>query len=179
MASRPRAASNHPSSPPPRSPPPPPPPQEESVIDRLLIAPLTFISFLLSLALIDSRNHNLRYQHTPAAATFLGRISGFIHNLVYKPIPDSSPYAYLNSPAARDAKEGGRARATSGETDREEESWHWHSKQRQQMKAEISDAFRVRKWVLYALVGIAASAVVGAWVMAKWMLYFLASLVWN
>jgi hypothetical protein len=47
------------------------------------------------------------------------------------------------------------------------------------MKAEISDAFRVRKWVLYALVGIAASAVVGAWVMGKWMLYFLASLVWN
>lgn len=45
------------------------------------------------------------------------------------------------------------------------------------MKAEISDAFAVRMWVLYALLGCALSSLVGAWVIGRWMLGFVKGLM--
>jgi hypothetical protein len=33
----------------------------------------------------------------------------------------------------------------------QEEKWYWHTKQRHMMKAEIEDAFKVRKWVVMFL----------------------------
>jgi hypothetical protein len=135
---------------------------------QLLIAPLTFVSFLVSLALIDTRNTSLRGNHPkrPEPTSLLGPVGASLHHLVYKPVPDPSPYAYISSP---DAKSGGRA-ATKGQV---EEPWHWHTKQRQQMKAEIADAFRVRQWVLFALLGCALSSLVGTWVIGRWMVSFL------
>ena len=82
-------------------------------------------------------------------------------------MPSTSPYAYISAP---DAKNG----TTKSKGD---EPWHWHTKQRQQMKAEISDAFAVRMWVLYALLGCALSSLVGAWVIGRWMLGFVKGLM--
>ncbi len=34
-----------------------------------------------------------------------------------------------------------------------EESWHWHTRQRGLMKAEMEDAYQMRKWVVVVLLG--------------------------
>lgn len=146
---------------------------------QLLIAPLTFVSFLISLSLIDTRNTSLRHhQHVPPRqpTTALGRAGASLHNLVYKPVPAGSPYAYISSPDVKGSGSSAAATATATTAkgkDQEDEPWHWRTKQRQQMKAEISDAFAVRVWVLYALVGCALSSLVGAWVIGGWMVGFV------
>jgi hypothetical protein len=75
-------------------------------------------------------------------------------------VPSASPYAYV----------GAKTGVAKGKDD---EPWHWHTKQRQQMKAEISDAFALRVWVLYALLGCALSSLVGMWVIGRWMVGFV------
>jgi hypothetical protein len=56
-------------------------------------------------------------------------------------VPEQSPYAYVKSP---DAKEDGERK--------DGEPWHWHTKQRKMMKAEMDDAFRLRKSVMVFLI---------------------------
>lgn len=117
---------------------------KESVVSRLILTPLTFLSFLFSLALIDTRNHILRTrQHThppsgpPTPDTFYNRLKLFIHNIIFKPV-SSSPYSYVGK--------------GEGEGGREGEKWFWHTKQRKLMKAEMDDAFRLRNSVATVLV---------------------------
>ncbi|APA06519.1 hypothetical protein sscle_02g012890 [Sclerotinia sclerotiorum 1980 UF-70] len=122
---------------------------KESAVVRLIIAPITFISFIISLFLIDQRNSSLRInEHSKPRTypnTFFGRTQEFLHSLVFKP----QPYAYLKSPY--------RGQHAEGDRKREEEPWHWHTKQKKMMKMEVSDAFKFRQWVL---IGMAVVAVV-------------------
>ncbi|CZR51006.1 uncharacterized protein PAC_00881 [Phialocephala subalpina] len=159
-------------SPPIISPPPPEAPKESAVV-RLFITPITFISFLLSLALIDSNNHHLRtHSHSPSRpppSTFLGRLQQFFHSLIFKKV-EESPYAYVKSP---DAKEGERARSgTRQGKEGEKEPWHWHTKQRHLMKAEMDDAFKVRKWVLVFMALLGLGMAIGGTVVVRWCLWF-------
>ncbi|KAG0650904.1 hypothetical protein D0Z07_2773 [Hyphodiscus hymeniophilus] len=137
MSSVPRSASTNLRAPPAMEGP------KESAVSRLLITPLTFISFLLSLAFIDSRNHSIRTHSHPRAqpSTILGHIKAFLHSCVYE-CTDSSPYAYISETSTSTTgmkKPAGR---------KEDEKWYWHTKQRKMMKAEFSDAFRMRRSVL-------------------------------
>ncbi|PMD62185.1 uncharacterized protein K444DRAFT_610295 [Hyaloscypha bicolor E] len=144
----------------------PPEAPKEGAVSRLLIAPLTFISFLLSLALIDSRNHSLRtHSHSHSRlppSTVFGHVKEFLHSLVYQSMP-SSPYSYIKSPNSQSS--------LSKEGKEKEEPWHWHTKQRHMMKAEMDDAFRVRKWVVVFLVACAVLAVFGVVGVLRWVGY--------
>ncbi|KAM3077580.1 hypothetical protein ACMFMG_006916 [Clarireedia jacksonii] len=119
-------------------------PKENGAIVKLLVTPVTFISFLISLFLIDSHNSSLRFhQHSSPyrqPKTLYGRSKAFIHNLVFKP----QPYTYIRSPY----REPLPGREERREERREDEPWHWHTKQRKMMKMEVSDAFEVRHTVL-------------------------------
>ncbi len=80
---------------------------------------------------------------------------------------DRSPYAYVKSPNANE-KEGAVKNGGGGD-----EQWHWHTKQREMMKAEISDAFRIRNWVVVVLVlgmlgGVVVSGAVVRQVLFVW-----------
>jgi len=103
-----------------------------------------------------------------------------LHSLVWKEV-DQGPYAYVKSPNLDpnvNVGEGGRERSASGSRSprrigEKDEPWHWHTKQRKMMKAEVEDAFRVRKWVVIFLVGFAISGVglllmIGWWVLGFW-----------
>ncbi|KAB8302084.1 hypothetical protein EYC80_005535 [Monilinia laxa] len=120
---------------------------KESAVVRFIIAPITFISFLISLFLIDRRNSSLRlHQHSQPRTypnTFFGRIKEFLHKLVFKP----QPYAYIKSPY--------RGQNAEGDKQREEEPWHWRTKQKKMMKMEVSDAFKLRQWVLVGMAVVA------------------------
>ncbi|TVY85693.1 hypothetical protein LAWI1_G008567, partial [Lachnellula willkommii] len=154
MSSRPQSPSNGIRAPPSAEAP------KESAISRLLIAPLTFVSFLLTLALIDSRNHALRtHTHNPLSAPF-ARIKALLHSLIFKRVPEPSPYSYVRSP---DAKSG------VGHVEGKEEPWHWHTKQRKMMKAEMDDAFRMRGSVMVVLVLVGVGIAVAVGVVGRWV----------
>ena len=54
---------------------------------------------------------------------------------------------------------------------KEDEPWHWHTKQRHMMKAEMDDAFRVRKWVVVFLLAVGVVAIFGALGFVRWLRY--------
>ncbi|KAH8603153.1 hypothetical protein B0O99DRAFT_491003, partial [Bisporella sp. PMI_857] len=126
--------------------PPAPEAPKESVVSRLFIAPLTFISFLFSLALIDWKNNSTRTHYHPANAppptTIFGRVKTLFHFIIFKPSSASNPYAYV------------RVSEKAGGDNKNSKSWHWHTKQRKMMKAEFVDAFKIRKIVLALLAAI-------------------------
>ncbi|KAH7417365.1 hypothetical protein BKA64DRAFT_298917 [Cadophora sp. MPI-SDFR-AT-0126] len=181
---------------PPRSPIPqirsaPPEAPKESAVSRLLITPITFLSFILSLALIDSHNHHLRtktHSHSPSRSqptTLLGRIRTSLHGLIWKEV-DQGPYAYVRSPNLDpNVGQGSRERSASGSRSprrrsgdgvrekEKDEPWHWHTKQRKMMRAEVEDAFKVRKWVvvflvLVAFTGLGLLGTMGWWMLGVW-----------
>lgn len=51
----------------------------------------------------------------------------------------------------------------------EKEPWHWHTKQRKMMRAEVEDAFRVRKWVVGLLIFGGAMGVVAVLGVVRWV----------
>lgn len=61
-----------------------------------------------------------------------------------------------------------------GVKERGEEEWHWNTQQRKMMKAEVSDAFRIRKGVLVGLGVVMLVVLGGVWVIGRWVV----SLVW-
>ena len=66
------------------------------------------------------------------------------------------------------AKEG-KVPAARGGKGEEEERWYWHTMQRKQMKSEVSDAFRVRKWVVLALLLGSAGCLVVVTTGVRWV----------
>ncbi|TEY39698.1 hypothetical protein BOTCAL_0453g00020 [Botryotinia calthae] len=138
---------------------------KESAVVRLIIAPITFVSFLISLLIIDSRNSYLRvHQHSEPRTypnTFIGRIQEFLHRLIYKP----QPYAYIKSPS--------RGQNAEGIERKGEEPWHWNTKQKKMMKMEVSDAFKFRQWVLVGMAVVATGIgllvlYLGNWIWQIW-----------
>lgn len=82
----------------------------------------------------------------------------YLHTMIWKSVP-VSPYDYVKSPE-KDAP-GEKGKKKGGD-----EPWHWHTKQRHMMKAEMDEAFKVRKWVVMFLVVSG-----GTWLLAMGMLW--------
>lgn len=130
---------------------------------QLLIAPLTFISFLVSLALIDARNLNWRRTaHQPNPLP--GKSKQKTRRWLGREAREESPYAYVRSPAPEKAGKGD-AKMSMGK----QESWYLHSKQREVMRMEFSDALALKRKVSVVLVTLLCAATAAlAWILYVW-----------
>lgn len=88
---------------------------QDSLLTRLFLTPLLCVSFLLSLLLVDTRNHER--SHRDSSAT--GNIG---------------------------------ARPRLPWLQKEGDAWVWTSRKRKIMRAEMGQAFEVRRWIMVALV---------------------------
>jgi hypothetical protein len=50
-----------------------------------------------------------------------------------------------------------------------EEPWHWHTKQRKMMKAEVEEAFEMRKRVVVAMMVALAGLAAGLVLFVNWV----------
>lgn len=117
----------------------------------------------------DSSSH-------PAPNALYGRMKGFVHGCIFKPV-NTSPYDYVKSPDWNLKDSSGNSGNGKGAEARKtmEEPWHWHTQQRKMMKAEISDALKLRQWVVASLilgvVGVVFVVTAGLhWVVWLWKL---------
>ncbi|KAI9842455.1 MAG: hypothetical protein M1837_007124 [Sclerophora amabilis] len=162
-------------------------PAEESqdgLFTRFLIAPLTFLSFLLSLALIDRCNRVSRaslHAASPLPRSFLGRIGSALRSLWATEEPYASQRAAAGGAGAgprRNAaqatavgeKEGGSAEKKRDEVREggQKDVWTWKTKHRRMMRLEISEALEVRQRVVVGLLVGLVAVVVAVAVMARW-----------
>ncbi|KAJ4151329.1 hypothetical protein LMH87_012035 [Akanthomyces muscarius] len=111
---------------------------EPSTLYKIIMTPLNFASFLVSLILVDIYYSRLR-MHTHAESR--SRLPNWLHDLLYQ----KDPYEDVRQ------KPGGV-----------HEPWYYHSKQKKLMKMEAEDAFRLRSTVLVGLAVVAAAGTTAA-----------------
>ena len=104
---------------------------------QLIMTPINFVTFLLSLVLVDLR-YALRRKHTHAEST--SRLPPWLHTLLYRPYENDRTKANV---------------ATDGR-------WYYHTKQKKLFKMEADEAFRFRNTmlILVGLLSIGVFAVV-------------------
>jgi hypothetical protein len=139
------------------------------------MTPLLFISFLLSLALVDLRYSALR-GHYHADADQRSRLPRWLHRIIYRYIP----YRYVvvdergrpvseqavtpGSPGSPGSVGSAGSPAVAG---REAEDYY-HSKQRKLMKMEATEAFEIRDSVLLVLGFVGLGILWVAWRAVSW-----------
>ncbi|KAK4242334.1 Endoribonuclease L-PSP-domain-containing protein [Achaetomium macrosporum] len=134
----------------------------------LIMTPLLFISFLLSLTLVDLRHSALR-AHYHANANQPSRLPRWLHRIVYRYLH----YRYVavderGRPGADAESPGSSGSAGSpGMAGRESEDYY-HSKQRKLMKLEATEAFEIRDSVLVVLGFVGLGMVWIAWRALSW-----------
>jgi hypothetical protein len=99
--------------------------------------------------------------------------------MIFKPSSFSSsnsasPYAYVQSPTGEKVGVVGEnefriKNVTAGsEQQRENERWYWRTKQKKMMRAEVADAFKIRKWVVAFLACSGVGALLLSWAFLGW-----------
>ncbi|ATY63220.1 hypothetical protein CCM_06677 [Cordyceps militaris CM01] len=117
---------------------------------RIVMTPINFVSFLVSLVLVDI-HYTRRRLHTHAESP--SRLPSWLHDLLYR----RHPYEDLR-----------------GQSSEIHEPWYYHSKQKKLMRMEAEDAFRLRGTVL---VGLAVALAAGT-AAALYSLKILLSWLW-
>ncbi|GAB1311141.1 hypothetical protein MFIFM68171_01351 [Madurella fahalii] len=129
---------------------------EQSTIYRLIMTPLIFTSFVVSLVLVDLRHSALR-AHYHADANQPGRMPRWLHRIVYRYLPYRYEGDSPSSPPPTTVTEG------DGRGD------YYHSKQRKLMKMEAAEAFEIRGVVLVALGLLSLGVLWGFWKVVGWV----------
>ncbi|KAL2255171.1 hypothetical protein VTK26DRAFT_3934 [Humicola hyalothermophila] len=151
------------------------------------MTPLIFISFLVSLALVDLRYSALRsHYHADAddETHHHRRMPRWLHRIVYR-------YRGYRYDVAVDQRQGQGQRQVDGGDDDEDGAGstgrrapgsrsaseqevkgggeYYHSKQRKLMKMEAAEAFEIRGWVMVVLGLLGLAVAWGAWKVASWV----------
>lgn len=153
------------------------------------MTPLIFISFLVSLAIVDFRYSVLRshYHAEPPpseggdgdphqTATSKSRTPPWLHRLLFK----YRPYRYVPVSRATTGA-GSQEMKADGEGRSVEEKSHglwgtyYHTKQRKLMKMEAADAFEIRSTVLVVLGVLSVCLLWSLWRVSSWAVYAVMS----
>lgn len=54
-------------------------------------------------------------------------------------------------------------------SEKESEKWYWRTKQKKMMRAEMEDAFRIRKWVVGFLIVGGVGGLWMSWIVLGWL----------
>lgn len=112
------------------------------------MTPVIFVTFVVSLTLVDYRYSAMRSQYHAEPPS---RLPAWIHRLVYR----YQPYQYVLVDENRQPT-GQRA-----------DPRYLHSKQRKLMKMEVVDAFEIRSTVLVILGLLSLALIWGVWQVAR------------
>ncbi|KAK3337384.1 hypothetical protein B0T19DRAFT_71006 [Cercophora scortea] len=122
-----------------------------STLYQLVMTPVIFVSFLVSLALVDLK-YSIRRSHYHADER-PGRLPGWLHRLLYR----YQRYQYVA------VDEHGQPLSDKSST-----PWYYHSKQKKLVKMEAADAFEIRSTVLVLLGLLSFGITWGTWRAITW-----------
>ncbi|KAI1118792.1 hypothetical protein F5Y14DRAFT_180228 [Nemania sp. NC0429] len=165
----------------------------QSKIYQAVMTPVNFVTFIVSLYLIDIRYQaRRRLQHESGSAKG-NDLMAWMHWLLYRRRP--SPYDWVDGYQEQSSLHSQSTTTTTtvrrevvvttshtGDGDGDGDgsslsvketgdSWFYHTKQKKLFKVEAADAFALRRWVLFALCTLAVSA---AWVLWRTVVFTIA-----
>lgn len=121
---------------------------------QLVVTPVAFISFLVSLVIVDLHYSHVRVRSHAQAPS---RLPPWLHALLFRP----RPYESLRV-RRLDLSSSQQQQQQQGRTE-----WHYHSNQRKLMEMEAAEAFEIRNTVLVVLALAAAGGTGATWYAAS------------
>ncbi|KAI0841958.1 hypothetical protein F5Y06DRAFT_258701 [Hypoxylon sp. FL0890] len=125
---------------------------KQSNIYQAIVTPIHFISFLLSLYLIDCHYHDKRiqehYERYSRLPSWL--LPTWLDRILFRP----HPYGWVD----RTKRDSSKTKAA-----RNKERWYYHTKQKKLMKMEAADAFELQRSVLLGLCVVVLCATWALW----------------
>ncbi|KAK0656399.1 hypothetical protein B0T16DRAFT_317017, partial [Cercophora newfieldiana] len=125
---------------------------------QLIMTPIIFISFIVSLSLVDMRHSAQRSHYHAADSQTHGRMPQWLHRLVYRYQP------YRHVPVDEKGRSIGEA---------VDNRQYYHSHQRKLMRMEVAEAFEIRSGVLVVLGLVSLGVVWGVWKVLSWIVGFM------
>ncbi|KAI1208080.1 uncharacterized protein F4807DRAFT_164564 [Annulohypoxylon truncatum] len=131
---------------------------KRSSVFQAILTPIHFVSFLLSLYLVDChyhakriQEHSEQYNRLPSWAS-----PSWLDRIVFSP----QPYGWVD-----------RKRRESQRAGPNEERWYYHTKQKKLMKMEAADAFELQRSILLGLCAVV--------LFSLWVLWRLSAKFWS
>ncbi|KAI0200112.1 hypothetical protein F4808DRAFT_430607 [Astrocystis sublimbata] len=132
----------------------------QSKVYKTVVTPINFVTFLLSLYFIDTRNRARRYhQHET------NERRPWLHRLLYQRL--SSPYDRIEKHQRRSSPpsvtttrglETSTRNADDAATQPTTDAWYYRTKQKKLLKLEAADAFALRDSIIFAMCFLLVSA---------------------
>lgn len=151
--------------------------EEDSLITRIILTPVLFISFLISLCVVNYRNRVRRanahsHSRTPSVLDILTP-SSWLDPEPYQDPDDSTwdrkgvnghvePHDSIGPRERTEGKLQTGARKKRG-------SWHLHKKIRKVTKLEVSDAFEMRGTIIVIMAILMGFSALGMWFGMRWI----------
>ncbi|KAH7072981.1 hypothetical protein BKA63DRAFT_55129 [Paraphoma chrysanthemicola] len=140
--------------------------EKEPLLARIILTPILFISFILSLSFVNLRDRAQRtYAHSSASFLTYLYPSSWLDIEPYQD-PDDSRWSRPDSTGhvePSDAISPENGEQMDGKH-KGKSSWHLHKKIRKVAKLEISDAFELRGRVIVMMVVVMALGLAGMWI---------------
>jgi hypothetical protein len=140
---------------------------------KIVLTPVLFISFILSLSFVNIRDRaNRTYSHS--GTSFLAYLypSSWLDPEPYQD-PDNSTWGRKGATTHVEPSDAISPKSSVSPTEggkKSKRSWHLNKKIRKMAKLEVSDAFEMRGRVIVVMLVMMALASVGLWMSGKWAL---------
>ncbi|KAF2854655.1 hypothetical protein T440DRAFT_464794 [Plenodomus tracheiphilus IPT5] len=168
----------------PSSPENPPGEEEESIITKIILTPILFISFIISLFLVNHRN---RARRSKAHTTYSSILSYLAPSSWLDPEPYQDPtdstWGRQGAPghvephdALGPSKDASTEDQPSPTKKKKKTAWHLNNKIRKVAKLEISDAFEMRGRVIAMMLFMIVLGSVAMWMSTRWLVVSLSKM---
>lgn len=130
---------------------------------QVIVTPFLFVSFLISLFLVDTQNAITRTRNSS--------FFNFFDPAPYQD-PNDSTWGRRDSSMHVEPPDALNPDQRQGRNKRKRKSWHLHRKIRKIARLEISDAFEMRRRVMVAMALVIMLAGYAVWCFFAWVLRF-------
>ena len=146
-----------------------------SNLSKIILTPVLFTSFILSLFFVNTRNRALRVEaHSSSSSSSL---FSFLLPANLEPYQDhnDSRWSHRSStghskPNDPKAPKNGREKGS-----RKKKPWHLHRKITQVAKLEVNDAFEMRRRVIMVMVVTMILSSAMLWICTRWLMTMLSA----
>ncbi|KAL6708701.1 hypothetical protein ACN47E_002397 [Coniothyrium glycines] len=154
---------------------------DDSLVSKIILTPVLFVSFLLSLFFVNYRNRARRTKHHAKTTSLLTYLtpSTWLDPEPYQD-PNNSTWDRKGAVGHVEPHDAiGPRDATTGEpsknANKKSKPWHFHKKIRKMTKLEISDAFEMRGKVIVGMIVVLLLSSIALWMGLRWALVSLSA----
>ncbi|KAF1945460.1 hypothetical protein EJ02DRAFT_44728 [Clathrospora elynae] len=149
---------------------------QESLLTRIIFTPVLFVSFILSLFLVNYRNRARRAEAHSSQYTILKYLapSAWLDPEPYQN-PHDSTWGHRGSARHVEPHDAIGPRDDGQSKSGKKKSWHLNKKIRKIAKMEVGDAFEMRGQIIVAMVAMLLVSSVVLWMGMKWLFVSLSN----